>query len=122
MSPQNVVVAEISGPLFFADAAPFRDSVLGMIADQSPKAVVIDLGSATLIDMDGAEILTKLYEELGKKGIEVVLARVPDSQVDLLTRSGTVDAIGRENLYETVRDAVSAVQAAPPPVSSPKAS
>jgi SulP family sulfate permease len=122
VSPQNVVVAEIAGPLFFADAAPFRESVLEMIADQSPKAVVIDLGSATLIDMDGAEILTKLYEELGKKGIEVVLARVPGSQVDLLTRSGTVDAIGRENLYETVRDAVSAVQAAPPPVSSPKAS
>jgi hypothetical protein len=72
--------------------------------------------------MDGAEILTKLYEELGKKGIEVVLARVPDSQVDLLTRSGTVAAIGRENLYETVRDAVSAVQAVPPPVSSPEAS
>ena len=66
--PKNVVVAEISGPLFFADAAPFRESVLEMVADQSPKAVVIDLGSATLIDMDGAEILTKLSEELGEKG------------------------------------------------------
>ena len=85
VSPQNVVVAEISGPLFFADAAPFRESVLEMIADQSPKAVVIDLGSATLIDMDGAEILTKLSEELGKKGIEVVLApcaRQPSRPLD----------------------------------------
>ena len=117
--PEDVVVAEIAGPLFFADAAPFREAVLGMVAEQAPKAVVIDLGSATLIDMDGADILTKLSEELGKKGIEVVLARMPNSQLDLLTKSGTVDAIGRENLYVTVRDAVSAVQTLPSPVSLP---
>jgi MFS superfamily sulfate permease-like transporter len=56
--------------------------------------------------MDGAEVLVKLKEEQGKKGIAVALARVPDSQLDLLIRAGTIEAVGRENVFATVRDAV----------------
>jgi MFS superfamily sulfate permease-like transporter len=106
VAPEDVLVAAIAGPLFFADAAPFRQAVIEMVADQSPKAVVIDLGAATTMDMDGAEVLIKLKEELGKKGIVVALARVPDSQLDLLTRAGTIEAVGKENVFATGRDAV----------------
>jgi MFS superfamily sulfate permease-like transporter len=56
--------------------------------------------------IDGAEVLVKLKEEQGKKGIAVALARVPDSQLDLLIRAGTIEAVGRENVFATVRDAV----------------
>jgi high affinity sulfate transporter 1 len=108
--PEGVVVADIAGPLFFADAAPFRDAVLAMVADASPHAVVIDLGSATSMDMDGAEVLTKLHEELGRKGIRVVLARVPHRELDLMAKAGTLEAIGREHFYMTVRDAVAAME------------
>ena len=112
VQPEGVVVAELAGPLFFADAAPFRESVLDMIGDKT-HAVVIDLGSTNLVDMDGAEVLTKLHEELQRKRVKVVLARVADNELDILDKTGTIQAIGQENIYVTVRDAVAAMQKVP---------
>ena len=108
----GVVIAELAGPLFFADAAPFRESVLDMIEDKT-HAVVIDLGSTNLVDMDGAEVLTRLQEELQRKNVKVVLARVADNELDILDKTGTIQAIGQENIYVTVRDAVAAMQKVP---------
>ncbi len=105
----GVVVAELAGPLFFADAAPFRESVLNMVGDQA-HALVVDLGATNLIDMDGAEVLTRLHEELARKNIQVALARVADQELALLDKMGTIKAVGRDNIYMTVRDAVAAMQ------------
>lgn len=108
ISPDGILVADIAGPLFFADAAPVREAILGMVADQSPHTVVIDLGSVSTLDMDGAEVLTKLHEELERKQIRVVLARVPDAEIELLAKTGTIAQIGKDHLYVTVRAAVAA--------------
>jgi len=124
LSP-DIVVADIAGPLFFADAAPFRESVLALVAEDKPRAVVIDLGAATFIDMDGAEILSKLHEELARKGIRLALARVPEGELELLHKAGVVAEIGPDSLFETVRHAVNALQAQlagePPAAASPTA-
>jgi anti-anti-sigma factor len=119
--PQDIVVADIAGPLFFADAAPFREAVLQMIDEDAPRALVIDLGSATQMDMDGAEVLLKLHEELARRGIKVVLASVPTRDLRLLDKVGVTKAIGKERFYVTVRDAVAAMQALPaaPQTASP---
>jgi high affinity sulfate transporter 1 len=108
--PKDVVVVSIAGPLFFADAAPFRESVLKLVVERKPRAVVIDLGSATFMDMDGAETLSKLHEELERKDIQVALARVPESELDLLGKVGAIEQIGEDNLYASVRHAVSALE------------
>jgi high affinity sulfate transporter 1 len=109
--PRDVVVAEISGPLFFADAAPFRQAVLELVAEHAPRAVVVDLGSATHMDMDGAEVLLKLHEELERKDVKVVLARVPGRELRLLEKVGVTQAVGKQHFHVTVRDAVAAMQA-----------
>jgi anti-anti-sigma factor len=119
----GIVVAEIKGPLFFADADNFRQSLRAMVAAEAPYAVIVDLASATYMDMDGAEVLLKLSEELGRKGIKFALARVAVYEMDLLRKVGTLEAIGEDNIYETVRAAVAAVERsdpllAPPPVPS----
>jgi high affinity sulfate transporter 1 len=105
----GVVVAELAGPLFFADAAPFRESVLDMV-EETTRAVVVDLGSTNLIDMDGAEVLTKMHEELGRRNVKLVLARVADNELGILGKSGALQTIGEEHVYVTVRHAVAAVQ------------
>jgi high affinity sulfate transporter 1 len=111
--PKSVVVAEIAGPLFFADAAPFHEAVLELVAEAAPRAVVIDLGSATQMDMDGAEVLLKLHAELERKGIALALARVHVIQRVLLDKVGVTQAIGTECLFITVRDAVTAMEKLP---------
>lgn len=107
----GVLVAEIDGPLFFADANTFRDALLKMVARDSPQAVVIDLNPVTIIDVDGADILTKIHGELTARGVRVTLARVGARERDLLRRTGTLAAYGDENVFVSVRGAVAALEA-----------
>ena len=79
-----------------------------MVGESDPSVVVLDLGTTSDIDIDGADTLTKIAEQLRSRGIRLLLARVDGERLDLLRRAGTLKAIGDENLFVTVRDAVSA--------------
>jgi sulfate permease, SulP family len=104
------VVAGIHGPLFFADADNFRKSVIEMVEKDQPHSVVIDLGSVNMMDMDGDKMLAKLTKELRKKNVQVVLVRVGRHILELLRKTGTLEEIGSQNIYETVRAAVANAQ------------
>jgi MFS superfamily sulfate permease-like transporter len=110
VTPAGVMIVAIDGPLFFADADPFRQSLLAMVAESTPHAIVMDLGVSVTTDLDGADILARLAEELGRQNVKLALARVNDNVLVLLRKAGTIAAIGEENVYESVRGAVAAVQ------------
>ncbi len=104
----GIVVAAVDGPLFFADADTFRDSVKAMVREYAPHTLVIDLAAVNLIDMDGDRALAKLVDELRRKDIRVFLASASNDQVELMRRTGTLEMIGSEHLYRKVRQAVAA--------------
>ena len=108
----GIVVVAIHGPLFFADADNFRKSVLDLVENNQPYAVVIDLGTVMMLDMDGDKILAKLSRELRKKNIQLLLVRVGRDKLELMRKTGTLEEIGTQNIYETTRAAVADVQKA----------
>lgn len=103
----HVVVAELDGPLFFADADAFRQHVLEIAeaAAEKPEVVVVDLGPTTLVDVDGAAALVKLHDELGKRGERLLLARVEEDLIPVLEKTGALATVGAANVFETVREA-----------------
>jgi MFS superfamily sulfate permease-like transporter len=106
----GIAIEQIYGPLFFADANNFRTAVLDMVEEHQPHTVVIDLDAATMIDMDGVEILTKISGELRRREVNVYLARVDTKHIELFKRIGAMDEIGEQNIFPTVRAAVSAAE------------
>ena len=106
------VIAGIHGPLFFADADNFRKSMMYMVEKNQPHTVVIDLGAVNLMDMDGDKILAKLSKELRKKNVRILLVRVGSDNLELLRKTGTLQEIGSQNIYATVRAAISDAQKA----------
>jgi SulP family sulfate permease len=80
----GIVVVAIHGPLFFADADNFRTSVMNLIEENQPRAVVIDLGTVMMMDMDGDKILAKLSRELNKKNIQLLLVRIGRDKRELM--------------------------------------
>jgi len=110
--PPGIVVVGIHGPLFFADADNFRKSVMEMVEEDRPHSVVIDLSAVNMLDMDGDKILTKLTRELGKKNVQVLLVNVGSDNLELMRKTGTLEEIGSQNIYRTVRAAVSAARKA----------
>ena len=106
----GIVVAEIHGPLFFADADNFHKSVMDLVEKNQPHTVVIDLSATLMVDMDGDKTLAKLSAELHKKNVRFLLARVRSDNLELIRKTGTLEEIGSQNIYRTVSAAVSDAQ------------
>ena len=107
-TPDGVLVVKVNGPLFFADAASFRTALLNLVSASDVTTVVVDLEATPAIDLDGADMLTKVHEQLADSGLRLLLAHVNTSELDLLRRAGALDAIGEQNVFATVRAAVAA--------------
>jgi sulfate permease, SulP family len=106
----GVLVVRLDGPLFFADANRFKDGVRAMldVAGPSVRAVVLDADAVSQSDTDGADILIELASYLSSKASRLVLARVSGGVGNLWDRAGVLDVVGRDNVFVTVREAVSA--------------
>jgi SulP family sulfate permease len=107
--PDGVLVLKVDGPLFFADAATFRTELLNLVAGEEVTAVVVDFEATSHIDLDGADMLTKVSGELADTGVRLMLTHTNASELEMLQRAGTLDAVGEENVFETARAAVAAV-------------
>jgi anti-anti-sigma factor len=106
----GVVVAGIHGPLFFANAENFRETVAKFVSTHHPHTVVIDLTAVIMMDMDGVRALDKVVEELRRKEITVLLVNVGTDNRKLMRRTGTLEKIGSESIYRTVNAAVASAQ------------
>jgi SulP family sulfate permease len=107
-TPDGVLVVKVDGPLFFADAATFRTDLLNLLAAADVTTVVVDLEETPNIDLDGADMLTKVNGELADTGVRLMLTHTNASELDMLRRAGTLNAVGEQNVFETARAAVAA--------------
>jgi sulfate permease, SulP family len=108
----GILVVGMHGPLFFADADNFRNSVMQQVGSEHPYAVVVDFSAVTIMDMDGVRALSQLIEQLRGKHVRVLLVNVGREHIDLMRRTGTLDELGDGHIHRTVRSAVAHAQAA----------
>jgi MFS superfamily sulfate permease-like transporter len=106
----GIVVAQIDGPLFFADQDNFRDSVLDTVREYRPHTTVIIMRAVTMLDLDGDQALASLVTELRTKDVRVLLAVVGSDHLELMRKTGTLETIGSQNIYRTVHAAVAAAR------------
>ena len=106
---EGVLVVEINGPLFFADAATVRTGILNLVSAHHATTVIVDLEATPAVDLDGADMLTDLHRQLAETGVRLLLTHADAAELDILQRAGTLEAIGEANVHQTVRAAVSSV-------------
>ena len=107
----GVLVVRVDGPLFFADADRFRARVDELLQD-APAAhgLVIDATAIHLTDTDGADILAQVAEELAARDVALSLVAVHPPVLALWRRAGVFDAVGDAMVYETVDEAIDAIE------------
>ena len=108
-TPEGVLVVEVNGPLFFADAATVRTGLLNLVSAHDATTVVVDLEATPAVDLDGADMLTEVHRQLAEIGVRLLLTHADVAELEMLRRAGTLEAIGEENVFVTVRAAVSSV-------------
>ena len=119
-TPEGVLVVEVNGPLFFADAATVRTGLHNLVSAHNAWAVVIDLEATPAIDLDGADMLTEMHRKLAENGVRLLLTHADVAEFEMLRRAGTLEAIGEDNVHETVRAAVASLESTPPPLPQPQ--
>jgi SulP family sulfate permease len=97
---ENISLIRFDGPLFFANTGYFNDTILDRVAHKPDlRFVIIDAEGINEIDATGEEMLHELDKRLQSVGIELLIARAKKQIMDILNRTGFVDAMGRERFF-----------------------
>jgi high affinity sulfate transporter 1 len=104
----GLVLFRWDAPLFFANAEVFQEHILRAIAEAPtrPIWVVVAAEPVTDIDITAADTLTALDEALHAEGMELCFAEMKGPVKDRLKSYGLFTALGTENFFPTLGQAV----------------
>ena len=100
--PQGVVVYEINGPMFFADADKFLEFTLF----DDTQVVIVRMSKVPSIDATAMKNFEILYNACKAKGVAMVLSHVNEQPMKVITRSGLLAKLGQDNLRPDIDDAL----------------
>lgn len=94
--PRGVLIYEVEGPLFFATVRKFEVAVERSGAEF--KVMIIRMRNTTYLDAGGIKALGQLQNACAKRNVAIILSGVHDQPLKLLTKSGMVESLGKENV------------------------
>src|SRR5574344_286745 len=102
--PENVLVYEIDGPLFFGTVRKFELAVEQAEVDY--KVLVLQMNDTLYLDAGGLQALKQLKNACDRKHVTVILSGVLTQPYVLLEKTGAADRIGRDNIFENIDEAL----------------
>lgn len=88
----------IEGPLFFGTTKAFEDQ-FPAIVDCGASRIILDFEHLSMIDATGEAGLFALLDEAEKRGIQLIIKRLPKQKIPLFKKSGLYDRIGEDNFF-----------------------
>jgi len=104
----DVEVVRVEGGLFFANADHVKERIAALCTDRT-RVVVLDAETSPFVDVSAAQMLAQLRDTLGRRGVDLRIARDIGQFRDTLTRAAHAD--GRVAVYPTVADALADLDA-----------
>jgi high affinity sulfate transporter 1 len=115
-SPENktlpgLLMVRPENGLFFANAAGFREAIMAeMTSSAEPvKAVLLDLGATTDLDVPSADMLAELGEELHSRNVRFMLMRAIAPVRQMLEHAGAMEKIRPEDVFLGPTEAILAL-------------
>lgn len=100
---EDVRVAYIVGPLFFAAVGSFNEAFAQL---EGVRYLVLSMRGVPLVDTSGLQALHHLHARLSESGGTLLLAAVQPGVETMLARSGLPEALGGEALYASADQAI----------------
>lgn len=97
---QRIAILRFDGRLYFGDSGYFEEKVLEVVTRLPElRYLVIDAGSINQVDASGELTLRQVVERLRGADIDVFFTRAKPQFVDVLERTGAIEAIGRDHFF-----------------------
>lgn len=100
--PENTLVYEINGPMFFAAA----DKLLRIKFMDTTKCLIIRMRSVNAIDATAMHNLEQLLTMCRKKNVHLILSHVNEQPLKVMHKSGFYEEVGAENFCAHIDDAL----------------
>ncbi len=112
MSEPGVVIYRFGAPLFYANANRFSEEIRGLLGPEGgdPPWFIVDAGPITRLDYTAARYVNNLHGELARRNVKLAFAHVGSDLREDLDRHALTDVIGRECLFETLREAIAKIR------------
>ena len=104
--PQNTIVYEISGPMFFATA----DKILQISPKKGTEALVLRMRSVSTIDSTAMHNLELLHDDCKKRGVQLIMSHVNEQPMHVIQKAGFDKKLGEENFCAHIDAALSRAQ------------
>jgi SulP family sulfate permease len=108
----GLIVYRFGSDLFYANANRFADEVRTLVA-RAPTPIrwfIVDAGAITDIDYSAAQSVRDLLDELARRKVGVVFARVNPYLRSDMDRHHIAAAIGEGRIFATLHEAITAVR------------
>ncbi|ADL05090.1 SulP family inorganic anion transporter [Lacrimispora saccharolytica] len=100
--PRHVAVFEINGPMFFGAA----DKISKVILEEGKRVLILRMRSVPAMDATALKSLRKLYHNLSRKNVILVLSHVNEQPMSVMEKAGFLDDVGRENIAGCIDEAL----------------
>jgi anti-anti-sigma factor len=107
----GLLLLRTEGRIFFANAARITERMKPLIAEASPKVVVIDLGGVFDLEYTALKILTEAEQRHRERGVSLWLVGLNPGVLAMVQRSPLGDILGRERMFFNLEQAVARYQA-----------
>ena len=109
----GIVVYRFGATLFYANAGFFAEQVRSLCEPATPRVewVIVDAGAITHVDYTAARMLIELHKDLQKEDVQLVLAHVESDLLPDLDRHHITEALGRDQIFDSLHDAMAAFRA-----------
>ena len=97
---------KIFGSIFFGSVTKLETLIDP--AKPLPDVVILEMHKVINMDTTGLDALESLHSTLVKRGGRLMLVDLNEQPLSLLTRSGTIEDIGRENIFPSLSRALAA--------------
>ena len=105
--PENTLVYEINGPMFFATAG----KILQISPKEGTKALVLRMRSVSTIDATAMKNLEILFDDCQTRGVQLIMSHVNEQPMKVIRKAGFYDKLGKDNLCPHIDDALARAQA-----------
>lgn len=100
--PEKTTVLEADGPMFFATS----DKIKSIETGSETKVIILRMSKVTALDVTAMQALSDLSNKCKNNGIKLLLSHPNEQPMKVLEKSGFIDIIGRENIFENIDSAL----------------
>lgn len=104
--PENTLVYEINGPMFFATAG----KILQISPKEGTKALVLRMRSVSTIDATAMKNLELLFDDCQTRGVQLIMSHVNEQPMKVIQKAGFYDKLGKDNFCPHIDDALARAQ------------